>query len=133
MSIKKMMTTRLITAAPTDTVGRLSKIFATLPIHHVLVVEADKLIGVVSDRDVLRNISPFVNTKAEEAKDTFTLSRQAKQIMSKKPVTIRVDRPVREAGKLMLEKKVSLLPVVDENEQLIGVLSWKDVMRFIVD
>ncbi|MDO6424230.1 CBS domain-containing protein [Saccharophagus degradans] len=133
MSIKKMMTTRLITVSPTDTVGRLSEIFAKLPIHHVLVVEADKLIGVVSDRDVLRNISPFVNTKAEEAKDTFTLTRQAKQIMSKKPVTIRVDRPVREAGKLMLEKKVSLLPVVDENEQLIGVLSWKDVMRFIVE
>lgn len=133
MSIKKMMTTRLITVSPTDTVGRLSEIFAKLPIHHVLVVEADKLIGVVSDRDVLKNISPFVNTKAEEAKDTFTLSRQAKQIMSKKPVTIRVDRPVREAGKLMLEKKVSLLPVVDENEQLIGVLSWKDVMRFIVE
>ncbi|MBU2984112.1 CBS domain-containing protein [Saccharophagus degradans] len=133
MSIKRMMTTRLITVSPTDTVGRLSEIFAKLPIHHVLVVEADKLIGVVSDRDVLRNISPFVNTKAEEAKDTFTLTRQAKQIMSKKPVTIRVDRPVREAGKLMLEKKVSLLPVVDENEQLIGVLSWKDVMRFIVE
>ena len=133
MSIKKMMTTRLITVSPTDTVGRLSEIFAKLPIHHVLVVEEDKRIGVVSDRDVLRNISPFVNTKAEEAKDTFTLSRQAKQIMSKKPVTIRVDRPVREAGKLMLETKVSLLPVVDENEQLIGVLSWKDVMRFIVE
>lgn len=127
------MTTRLITVAPGDTIGKMNEMFTKLPIHHILVVENEKLVGIVSDRDVLRNVSPFVNTKAEEPKDSFTLTRQAHQIMNKHPATIRVDRPVREAGKLMLEKKVSLLPVVDDAEQLIGVLSWKDVMRFIVE
>lgn len=133
MSIVKMMTTRLITVSPEDTVGRMYEILEKLPIHHLMVVEDGHLMGVVSDRAVLRNISPFVFTKAAEAKDNFTLTRKAHQIMDKKPVTISVNKGIRDAARLMLETKVALLPVVDEDDVLVGVLSWKDVMRFIVD
>lgn len=133
MSIAKVMTTRLISVKATDTVGRMFEILEKLPIHHLLVVEDGHLLGVVSDRDVLRNISPFANTKAEEAKDRFTLQRQAKQIMNKNPATVKVNQGIREAAAIMLERNATLLPVLDEDgDLLIGVLSWKDVMRFIV-
>jgi acetoin utilization protein AcuB len=134
MSIAKIMSTRLISVSRHDTVGRMHEILEKLPIHHLLVVEDGHLLGLVSDRDVLRNISPFANTKAEDAKDRFTLQRQAHQIMNSTPATIKVCQGIRDAASIMVENNVGLLPVLDENEDLlIGVLSWKDVMRFIVD
>lgn len=133
MSIAKIMSTRLITVVRNDSVGRMYEIFQKLPIHHILVVEDGHLYGLVADRDVLRCVSPFINTKAEEAKDRFTLTRQAHQIMNSNPVTIEVNQGIREAAALMLEHKVGLLPVTNSDDLLIGVLSWKDVLRFIVD
>ena len=133
MSISKVMTTRLISVTPTDNLERMYEILRKLPIHHILVVEEGRLLGIVSDRDVLRRVSPFLNTKSEQPRDRFTLQRQASQIMTPVPATIKVTQGIRQAAKLMLEKNVGLLPVVDEEGLLIGVLSWKDVLRFIVE
>ncbi len=133
MSIQKMMTTKLISVAPTDTVGRMNEILSKLPIHHLLVVEEGELVGVVSDRDVLRCMSPFVNTHVEDEKDRFTTQRMAKQIMTRDPVTINVSEGILSAARSMLDNKVSLLPVVNDQGTLIGVLSWKDVLRFLIE
>ncbi len=89
--------------------------------------------GVISDRDILRIISPYINTKVETEKDLFTLTRTASQLMTKKPITISPQASIRDAAKSLLDNKVSLLPVVNDDGNAIGVLSWKDVMRYIID
>ena len=133
MSIQRMMSTKLITVSPTDTVGRMHQIFSKLPIHHLLVMEGSKLTGIVSDRDVLRCLSPFVNTGAEDAKDTFTANRQAHQIMNTNPITLLATSNIRAAARTMLDHGISLVPITDDHGIVIGVLSWKDVLRFLVE
>jgi acetoin utilization protein AcuB len=133
MAVDKIMTTGLITVSPEHNVEHMQNLLNSHAIHHLLVVENGSLLGVISDRDILRIISPFVNTKVESEKDRFTLTRKAHQIMRRKPITIKASASLRDAARSLVENKISLLPVVDEAENLVGVLSWKDVMRYIME
>ncbi len=128
MPISDIMTRKLVTVSPSDTLRTLQPLFKQYGIHHLLVVEENKLLGVISDRDVLRNLSPFVNTAAQDEKDDFLLNRQAHQIMAKRIISITPEAGIRDACEVLLDKRVSLLPVIKDGH-LQGVVSWKDILR----
>ena len=134
MPVREIMTTRLITVTADTTVEEMYALFKNYPIHHLLVVEGEQLCGVVSDRDVLRNRSPFAGTRVASDKDHFTLTRKARKIMTSEPVTVDQNTQIRDAAKLFLYHGVSVLPVVDAAQDgiLVGILSWKDVLRHII-
>lgn len=131
MPVADIMTRKLITIAPDLSIGEIQPMFNQFRIHHLLVVEDGHLVGVISDRDVLRNISPFAHTNAAEKKDDFTLTRKAHQIMSKNLISVSSKAGIRDACDVMLKGGVSLLPVVDHGK-LVGVLSWKDILRYFI-
>lgn len=133
MPVSDIMTTDLITITPAHTVGDMYSIFKSKPLHHLLVIEGGKLIGIVTDREVLKVLSPFINSKHEASRDQLTLSYTARQLMKKQPATIKPNASVRAAAQSILDNNVFLLPVVDNDEKLIGVLSWKDVLRYIIE
>ncbi|MCR6651847.1 MAG: CBS domain-containing protein [Cellvibrionaceae bacterium] len=80
---------------------------------------------------MLRNVSPFVHTSAEDKKDSFTLTRKARQIMTTDVVTVESKLGIRDACELLLQKKVGLLPVVD-GDKLVGVVSWRDILSYFI-
>lgn len=131
MPVADIMTRKLISVAPDLSIGELQPMFNQFHIHHLLVVEEGHLVGVISDRDVLRNVSPFAHTAAAERKDDFTLTRKAHQIMSKNLATVSSQMGIRDACDVMLRSGVSLLPVVDHGK-LVGVLSWRDILRYFI-
>ncbi len=133
MSIANIMSSKLITVSPTTTVEVMQTLLDANPIHHLLVVDDGKLVGVVSDRDILKVISPYLKTQLETNKDLFTLTRTAKQLMAQNLVTISPKASIRAAARCLVENKVSLLPVVNDEGEAIGVVSWKDVLRFIME
>lgn len=132
MAVAKIMSRTLICAKHTDTLDTMRHLMKKHGIHHLLVLKENTLVGVISDRDILKMLSPYVGTKVESEKDSFTLNRQAHQIMSKTLVTITPKASIRDAARIYLEAGVSLLPVVDENNQPLGVISWKDILAFFV-
>jgi acetoin utilization protein AcuB len=85
---------------------------------------------VVSDRDVLRVVSPFLDTPAERDRDRYTVRRPVHQIMTRNPVTVDAEAGLDEAAARMLEAGVSCLPVVDGG-RLVGVLTRKDLLGAI--
>ncbi len=131
MPVGDIMTRKLITVAPHLSIGELQPMFKRFAIHHLLVVADGQLVGIISDRDVLRNISPFASTTAADPKDEFTLTRKAHQIMSTHLVTVEPTTGIRDACDTMLKGGVSLLPVL-ERGRLVGVLSWKDILRYFI-
>ncbi|MFB0767990.1 CBS domain-containing protein [Aeromonas salmonicida] len=128
MLIKDIMTTRVATVSMDDRLSVIKDIFEQARFRHLLVLEEDQLVGVISDRDLFRAISPYLDSEAEMSRDTETLNRRAHQIMSRQPVTIASHLSVRDGVKLMLKKGVSCLPVL-ENGALVGIISWKDLLR----
>lgn len=133
MPVSEIMTPQVVSISCEDTIEHMQSLLRLHKIHHLLVLDEGKLVGVVSDRDILRIVSPFINTKAETEKDKFTLSRKASQLALKKPITIKGSASKRQAAASLLENGISLLPVVDDSDKVIGVLSWKDVMRFLTE
>ena len=101
-SIRDIMTSRVVTIGMDDSLEVIREIFKKVRFHHLLVVDNEKLVGVISDRDVLKAISPYVGTMSETDRDRATLNKRVHQIMSHHPVTVRHSCSLQEAAQLML-------------------------------
>ena len=124
------MTSRVVTVDMDDRLSVVKDIFDAMKFHHLLVVDSDgKLGGVVSDRDLLKALSPFVGTAAETARDVATLNRRVHQIMSRKPITLPPDASIAEAVRLILAHRISCIPVVAAHFRQVCILSWRDILR----
>ncbi len=130
MTLGEIMTTRVVTVEFDDSLATVKEIFDSLRFHHLLVIGSDKrLCGVISDRDLLRAISPYVGTPSETVRDSATLKKRAHQIMTRSPITLRPDASLADAIQLLLSHRVSCIPIVDESFSVVGIVSWRDVLR----
>jgi acetoin utilization protein AcuB len=129
MNLRSIMTMRVVTVELDDPLETVKKIFDSVKIHHLLVVEAGILRGVISDRDLLRALSPYVGTRSETARDAATLKKRVHQIMTRQPVTLPPEATVADAVKLLIEHRVSCIPVGDGTFRPVGILSWRDLLK----
>ena len=128
MNVDQIMTGETITIGMDDDVRTVKDLFKEHGFHHLLVVDLGKVVGVISDRDLLRNVSPFIDKFAERPQDRETLNRRVHQIMTRNPVTISSEMKVEEAAQVMLKHRVSCLPVVTEDDEPVGIVTWRDVL-----
>ncbi len=130
MSVKKIMTKKVLTVSMDTEIFALQEYFNNVKIHHLVVMEDNEVVGIVSDRDVLKCLSPYLSTAAELERDTRTLQKKAHQIMTRNPITITPDGSIKQAVRLILEHNIGCLPVVNTNGRLDGIVSWRDVFRY---
>jgi len=133
MSVAKIMTRKVLRIGMDDTLETMHEIFQKHKFHHLLVVEEDELVGVISDRDLLKEVSPFLNTLSEDYRDKQTLGKKAHQIMTRKAISVDGSTSIEDAAKILLRKNISCLPVLTPEGKLEGILSWKDLLRFYVE
>ena len=130
MTLGKIMTARIVTVEMDDRLEVVKEIFDTMGFHHLLVVdEHKKLSGVLSDRDLLRALSPYVGSATETARDLATLNKRVHQIMTRQPITLRQESGIAEAVELLLKNRISCLPIVDDDFKPVGIVSWRDLLR----
>jgi acetoin utilization protein AcuB len=133
MEVRSLMTTRVVSVEMDDRLDVVKKIFDTLKFHHLLVVDdRGKLKGVVSDRDLLKALSPYVGSATENARDIATLNKRVHQIMSRNLITLHPRASVPEAVTLFLEQRISCIPIVDEALKPVGILSWRDILKTLL-
>jgi acetoin utilization protein AcuB len=133
MDLDAIMTRRVVTVEMDDSLRVINSIFTQAKFHHLLVVENRRLMGIISDRDVLKAMSPFIDTLAEQIRDTATLDRRAHQIMSRELVSASKETDIAEAVQLMLRERVSCLPVLSDDGRVEGIVTWKDLLTAYVD
>lgn len=89
-------------------------------VRHALVVDGDDhLVGVVSDRDVLRALSHTADWSG----------KSVSEIMTSEPVTVSGETAISTAAALMIAKRVNCLPVVDKDKRVCGILTSSDLMK----
>jgi len=122
LTVGRVMTAGPYCVRPTTTALELVKLFHAKQFRHLMVTdEADRLVGVVSDRDVIRCFGP------ESRPDREVLEGiSAGQIMSTDLVTIGPDTSLEKAVSLMIEEGISSLPVLAEGT-LVGILTNTDL------
>lgn len=131
MQIAKIMSNRPVSVSMDDTLLKVREIFNNTRFHHLLVVENDKLVGVMSDRDLLKAISPHIGTPNERQRDLATLNRKVHQVMSRSPVVLQQNSTIMEAVILFNRRRLSCLPVVDQHKRPIGIVTWRDLMKHL--
>ncbi len=131
MLLSEIMSRPVVTVEFDDRLREVKEIFDRLRFHHLLVVDNGKLFGVVSDRDLLKALSPFLGTLSETERDAHTLDKRVHQIMSRKPVTLRANDRVAAAIDLFLQRNISCVPIVDEHDHPVGIVSWRDILRVV--
>jgi acetoin utilization protein AcuB len=129
MLLRDIMTRNVVTVDMDATLDHIRQLFAVHKFHHLVVTESGRVIGLVSDRDVLRSISPFVGLASERLCDVGTLHRRAHQIMTRKPVMAAPDLSIHDAVMMLLDHGVSCLPVIDSSGELMGIVTWRDLIR----
>jgi len=130
MKVQDIMSKRVVTVRLDDRLHVVKKIFDSTHFHHLLAIEDDgTLYGVVSDRDLLRALSPFIGSTAETVRDAATLNKAVHQIMTRKPITLPPEASVADAIKVFLAHPVSCIPIVDAQFVPLGIVSWRDVLK----
>ena len=128
MKIADLMTTDVVTVSMDDTVAHVRELFQSHRFHHLVVVEDGKVVGVLSDRDLLKNMSPFVGRNDERAQDANLMQRRVHQIMTRRLVTVRPVTPAYEAAIILLDRGFSCVPVVDDDGGPVGIVTWRDLL-----
>ncbi len=133
MKISEIMSTQVVTVLMDQTLGEIRGLFDQNSCHHIPVVsDHQRLLGIVSDRDVLRSLSPDADSSMANNHAISTLKRKAHQIMTREVVTIQPDSGIEEAAAIMLDKKFSCLPVIDAQDAegtLCGIVTKTDLLR----
>ena len=110
----------LAIVSPNDAVLHALKIMADNDVGALLVLDGERLVGIFSERDYARKI--ILQGKA--SKDTLV-----SEIMSDKVLYVTLDRTVGECMAIMSEKHFRHLPVLDDNQQVVGIVSIGDLVK----
>ena len=118
----QVMTAQPYCIRPETNVLELIRLFHAMQFRHLMVTDAEnRLIGVVSDRDVLRCLGP-----AQRPQTEALAAVTAAEIMSSDLITIGPDLPLERTAAHMIEYGISSLPVVDEG-RLVGIITNTDL------
>lgn len=122
-TVQKMMTTSMKAVDSTTRLSEAFKIMHDNHIRHLPVLEGDKLVGIVSDRDLLSH--------ASKESGTLVFPRKAiETVMSRELITCSPTTSSEDALKMVLERGVSSLPVVDGGS-LVGIVTSKDLLNHL--
>lgn len=146
-TVADAMTKEPITVMPQTPIQEAIEILAAKKISGLLVVDENgKLVGTISESDLMwqeTGVEPppyfmfldsviYLQNPARHNKEIHkALGQTVGEVMSDRPISIKADKSVKEAARLMNEKKVRRLPVVDEQSKVIGIITQGDVIRMM--
>ena len=119
--VSRIMTSPVTTINASDTLGSAAEAMATNNIGAVPVIEGTKPIGIITERDIVKQV-----VGASDA-----LKRPIKQLLLKSLITVEPTTSIQEAFTMMLKNDIRRLPVVDEGK-LVGIVTEKDLMRWVL-
>jgi len=127
MNVSKYMTQKLITAAPDMSVEQAFLLMRSHRVRHIPVVDAENLVGIISDRDLRRpRWAEHVDdwTAYYQIDDSHTVA----DVMTRNPETVRASDPVLKAVRVFRECRYGALPVLNKDQELVGILSAQDLL-----
>lgn len=130
--VKDWMTRDVITVTPDMNLPEAHRLMADHQIRRLPVVKNGKLMGMVTRGDV-RGAEPSDASSLSIWEMNYLLAKlRIEKVMTRDPITISEDATIGEAAKAMLEKKISGLPVVDDQNQVAGIITESDIFRLVV-
>lgn len=134
MHVSDRMSTPAITITPETPFQDALKLMRERRFRRLPVVNGEgKLVGIVSERDLL-HAAPSPATSLSVWEMNYLLSKlRVEQLMTTQVIVACPDMPIEEAARLMVEHKIGGLPVVNEQRQVVGVITETDIFKVFVE
>jgi CBS domain-containing protein len=129
-TVKDIMTKEVSTLGRNDTLDFADDIMTLERIRHLPVLDEGRVVGVVSQRDLFRSALAAALGYGEKAQKRLLRTIRVKEVMSEPAITVSPEAPAKEATRLMLERKIGCLPVV-EGRTLVGIVTETDILRYV--
>jgi predicted transcriptional regulator len=125
--VNRFMTEAVLSVDVSDPAGEILRLFAGYPVHHLPVVDKTRVVGMLSSADVLK-LEHFIPTGTGR-QDYLNRRANIATIMRHPAVTVLPTQSVEQAARLMVAHGIHGLPVVDRNENLLGIITTTDIIH----
>ncbi len=133
MLVKDWMSEEVIVLDENASIMKASQIMKEHNIRRIPVVKNGRLVGIISDRDI-KEATPSKATSLDVHELYYLLAEvRVKDIMTPDPIYVKPTDTVEFAAVLMLENRISGLPVVDEEQRVIGIITQTDIFKLFVN
>ena len=132
IQVKDIMTSELFVLSPDHNLRDLDKIMNWKSIRHIPIVEDDKMVGLITHRDLLKVLVEMYSSLSTntDLRDSILVG----EVMNKEMFVVYPETPLREAASIIKEKKIGCLPVVNqETKKLVGIVTEADFVKFFVE
>lgn len=132
MHLKKYISTKLIYLNLDNTLRDAKKLFDAHRIHHLLILDEDKkLVGLITDRELYKQLSPTIGSAKETREDERILSKKVHLVMTRNPVCCLANTSLGEMSVLFNDHHISALPIVSADKTALGIITWRDILRML--
>lgn len=130
--VENWMNPSVITVDADDSMLDATKLLKEHNIRHLPVLEKGKLVGVITDRD-LKRAAPSDATALEAHELLYLIANiKVREIMTKNPITVPYNYTVEEAAELLLQARISGMPVVNKDGDVIGTITQTDLFKVLI-
>jgi len=132
MKVEDLMTREVVTLTEEQYLRDAIAVLQRHRIRHVPVVSGEKVIGILTDRDVKRASPSALSGIDQSQYDRVLTTTRVGQVMTRDPFTVTPSTPIKDAVKVLIDRKYSALPVV-EHDRLVGIITGTDMLRLFYD
>jgi acetoin utilization protein AcuB len=130
---KKIMSTRLITAEPEQSILEAYLLMSHHSIRQLPVCKNKKIVGIITDRDIREAVGKKIKEiKEEEIKDLNLDKKPISDFMTYNPTTITPDTLIEKAVQIINAKKIGSLPVCKDDKTLVGIVTVTDISGLLL-
>ena len=129
-TVREIMMGSPVTLNPADTLDLANDIIAIGRIRHIPVVEQGKLVGLLSERDLFGAAATRIFGITNKSRTALLKSTRIKDVMKKNVVTVEPDTPIKDAARVMAEKKIGFVPVVSDGG-VVGLVTTTNILRYV--
>lgn len=129
-AVARLMVPKPVTAAADDLVLDAAARMANRGVRHLPVIDGDgRVVGMFSERDLRAAIGNPMRAVDTKATATRARSLRVQDVMSRPAITVSADTPMPHVAALFIDRGVGAIPVVDEDDRLVGIVSYVDLLR----
>jgi acetoin utilization protein AcuB len=134
MLIRERMTRNPVLCAPDMPVTDAFDVMKKQRIRRMPVIDKHGiLVGIVSDKDLLR-VSPSPATTLSAYEIPYLLSKvKVSDVMTKQVITVQEDTPIEDAARIMVDNKIGGLPVVNDKDAVVGIITETDIFKTFLE
>ncbi|MEL6151390.1 MAG: CBS domain-containing protein [Chloroflexota bacterium] len=130
--VSEWMTTPVVSVSPSTTLIEADRTMTEYGIRRLPVIENGKLVGIITKGDVREARASTANSLSIWELNYLVARLKVEQVMHGNVLTLTGDDDIADAADLMMNKKISGIPVLDGKQQVIGIITESDIFRMLV-